>query len=337
MVEYFTDIETYEKRKDGYLYPKKDTQKYTIGGICDQKSKIRYFKNKEEHKEHIIKEAKKLEKQKKNMKIRAHYANYDFYALFQKEIINQEWEIIRNEPLIAKHRTLPITWLDTYAIVARPLEEIGKMLKKEKQKMPPKIKDAEELKTYLERDIEIIRELIKTIKKTMKKIGKEPRNIWTTPQIAGNNFIEWLKKNKKTYGILEIRGKKETRIIKNKNEEQTRKAYRLGRCEAFQTGTFEKVTHIDQNRQFPYAATKIRVPNLKTEIRIKDATKIKNMIDINKTIKQLEGIATATIKTPTKEEIGILPIKTSDYDFIIPKGIAKATEWAKKGWEWLWK
>lgn len=200
MVNYYTDIETYAyKEKELKYEPEVDTRKYAIGGICKDKGKTRYFKTAEEHKKYIYEEEEKQRKYKKEVTIYAHYSIYDFYAIFKKEILKGEWEIIRSEPLIAKHRTKKITFLDTYAIIRAKLELIGEMIGKQKLEMPREIKEIEEIKPYLERDIEIVKETIQEIKKIIGQIGTKPRRIWTAPQIAGNNFINWIINNKEEY------------------------------------------------------------------------------------------------------------------------------------------
>lgn len=116
MVNFYIDTETYEWNESKQEYtPILNTNKFVMGAIKEEKEKTKIFTNKEEMKEWIKNKEIQLRNQKKIMTIYAHYANYDFLTIYKEEIRNNEWKIIRNDPLIATKKGTKLKIIDTTA------------------------------------------------------------------------------------------------------------------------------------------------------------------------------------------------------------------------------
>lgn len=301
MANYYLDIETYEYNGEEYT-PILDCNKFTCAYLMDEKGKGKFYDNKEELKEDIIKITEKNNKYKRRTIIYAHNAQYEYLGIWKNEILKGEFKEIRSNPLITKHKT-GFMLLDTMAIINERLEIIGEKIGHKKGTMPQKIRLINELEEYNKQDCEICRQLIIYIKKNLEEMNIKIRTIMTTPQISVNAFIQHLIKTKEGYDILEIKNGR-CEIIKSKYDKFLRNAYHLGRNTVYQSGIYNNVTLIDQNRQFPYSSTIIETPNLRQEYYMEEPLeKIKEDYFYENYI----GVCLAKVKIENYQGIGILP------------------------------
>lgn len=312
----YIDIETYkwDEEKKGYK-PIKNTNEFLIGAIGTSKG-IEFYENKEEMKQRIIEIATKNHKNKKKTYVYAHSAIYDSIGLFKKELINGNIKMIRESNLLATKDEIGLAIIDTKNFSNKKLKEIGHIIGTEKMEMPGNPKSVTEIIPYLRRDIEVLKGFVEYIENTLKQIGIRPKALWTTPQIAMNAFLTKMSRDKKAYKILKFKGKEGMQIIPTKYDEFLRKAYRLGRTQAFKIGEEKGVTYIDQNRQFPYALGRMEVPNLREERHLKNPLKwLKQDFFLNNYC----GVCKATLDLNEYEGIGMLPIEYEGYEGYYPK------------------
>lgn len=318
MGNYFYDTETYVKNEEtGELEPQRNCNAFTIGCLS-VKGKKELFYNKEEMRKRMLEIARKEAKEGRRTYYYAHYGFYDFLAVFKQDLLKGEIRLIREQPIIAEYEKERIQFLDTSALMNMRLAEAGEKLGIKKLEMPKEIRSAMELIPYVKRDVEITETILEYIRESMKKLGVNVRSIWTMPQLAMNYFIKWLEDYKEGYDIYEIRivdGLQRGAIVATKHHDFIKRAYRLGRCEAFQIGKWKKATLIDQNRQFPYAMTQMKVPNLRKEMYIKEPLKY---MAKERLFSNYVGVAKCKIRFKVKD-IGLLAARHKDYRLINPK------------------
>ena len=332
MTCYYFDTETYEKEGEE-LKPVLNTNKYVLGCISNGKW-YRFYEKPEELKKEILRIAKTELSLKKRPTFYAHYATYDVYALFKKELKERKLKKLNNCEIykykdtneeIRQYKTttdtqgntyeqeiiVPLTFdiIDTMNFSNTSLKEIGIKINLEKGELPTKITNANQLKTYLQRDVEILATFIEKLKKDLTKLGGKPKILYTAPQIAVNKYITWLQNQKESKNILKTISAGKSGFIQQIEHEFIREAYKGGRNEAFQTGTFTNCAHIDMNAMYPYATTQIQHPNLTKQYVVEKPLKI---IKLNNLLENYIGVAEITIQCPEDKEIGLLPINVQD-------------------------
>lgn len=296
-----------------------DCTKFILGCIVKENcKKAEFFTDKNELWKRVIKIGESEAKRKRVLNVYSHNASYDFYSYADLKSKNLEWFCHR--PFIVTYkeeRKEIIKFLDSWAIFKMPLEELGKIIGIPKLKMPEKLIkeeekyefwEIEEMKRYCERDARICLEGIKHIRKKMEENGIKVKRIYTINQIAINYLMNHLKSRKKNEYIMWNNKTGETR--RTFRQKEIHEAYRGGRTEAFKTGEFEETTYIDCNSLYPYCATKIRFPDLRTE------RMHWRPLEIFKEKELLEkiGISRVMIKNESSK-IGLLGIRTPDFSF----------------------
>lgn len=288
---------------EGYYYPVLDgTGEYFIAGslvLEDEFKKV--FYDKKEMWEFIKELGRKYRKNGKCLYLFAHNIKYDFYNIFErdnnlsilcenpfigiynikeeKKIKKEKWDRYekhlrlnnkfysykeKEEEVIVEFKTECIKFLDSMNLFSMSLKRLGDLIKYEKLEMPKVIKDIKELKeleTYVLRDSEIVIESIKMLREKLKEDKVHVKRIMTINQIA----IAYLLKMMKREECQIFKSKKSENIIQSKYRNKIRKAYRAGRVEVWKIGKFDNVTYIDCNSLYPYSATKIKFPDVKTE------------------------------------------------------------------------
>jgi len=97
------------------------------------------------------------------------------------------------------------------------------------------------------------------------------------------------------------------RLKKTKYRHKIHEAYRGGRSEAFQTGSFEHLMRIDANSLYPYLAVEHEYPALGTDQYIHNPTK--QGID-NKWLFSNMGVSNVILKTPNfQNRYGCIPVR----------------------------
>lgn len=153
------DIETYKKNQETNKYePTLDATQYVLGGIKVQGQKKTYFyKKKQDLWNHIIKLGKAQEKRKKTLNVYAHNMNYDFHGI--ADFTDKNIKIHSIKPFIVKYvinKKEVISFLDTYAIIKQSLAKAGHIIGYEKGQLPQEITHTNQLKQYLQQDINIV-------------------------------------------------------------------------------------------------------------------------------------------------------------------------------------
>lgn len=311
-----TDTETYEKRRDGYYYPKLGANNYTIGVIYYENGTSESFTNKEDHwkriKELTIQESKK----NKPLYIYAHNHQYDLIAYAGKQpILNNEINIICEKPLLAK-MSQKTYLLDTLSFFRLTLEEIGQLIKEPKGKMPKKIKDPKELIPYCTQDCKVTMQSIKYIQKTLAEVGFKPRKLLTAGQIAISTWLTHIRKTNQYKGIM-WNGK----IHKSPNWQKTKVAHRGGHIQAYKKGTYKNCTQLDYKGFYANIMRTMKFPNLQ-KYKLINNPKQEQYQDIIQTI----GITQATIQIHVPENhIPFLPIRYDKTQYRPKKATVKGT------------
>jgi len=306
----------------------------------------------------------------------AHNLAYDFYRLFEITDPKIKW-IKKESPMICEYydnnerKGLPIiTFLDTIGIFKGTgnhflsLKTVGQITGEQKKELPKEIseklfdekkaneltkKEKQIIAEYCMQDCKAVIGAINYIKEGLAKEGVKINRIYTIGQIARNIFRKKVNQNEKwaitMYPSKET--KQKDKRYQNKGQEYWKspngafihKAYRGGRVEAIQkTGTFKNVNNSDINSLYPYCATLIPFPDLRTESKQTDKPlKTKNLYSIINRI----GVTECILKKK-KEEIGSIPIKYQDKErhMIYPKQACtmigtwtnlELKEWLKQG------
>lgn len=216
-----------------------------------------------------------------------------------------------------------IRFLDTFYLINKSLKEIGLILGYEKleprEELQAKYKqdkeieltwgEKQELIKYCERDTEICLRIVEFIKERLEEENYRPHFITTIGSLA----IGLFNKRIKAMGMKGIMFEwKENKHDKNKYDEYhmtqypetIRRAYKVGRIEAFQTGDFENTTNIDKKSCFPKAMTEMPFPNIKKETQITKPLETFKEKELLNTI----GVSTCTVECPDIE-LGYLPLR----------------------------
>lgn len=276
------DVETYEMREDGLLYPILDCNKYTIGATKQEGQKVKFHKTREDMWNYILKKGIAEQKRGKVLYLYAHKAKYDWYAYANRG--DKHIKIYNHDPFIASYRNNGkemIKFLDTMAIWRTSLDEVGKIIGLNKLEMPDKVWKPEELKTYLERDVEVCLQSILEARRLCRENGIKVRRLYSIGQIAVCNLLNEIKKTpmSKTFFADE----RSNLVWKSKYPELVHKAYRAPSVHA-KTGVYENIKGVDCNSLYPKAASEMRFPDLRTEKFIRNTLRHMTEEELLKTI-----------------------------------------------------
>lgn len=348
MVTIAIDIETYGKRGE-FLEPELNAQNFVLGCLMIQGRKTPYFfKKAEDMWNFIIELAHKNRKYKHNIYVYAHNHKYDYYGYAKGKILETDKiKIMTLRPFTAMimtgERTTGGYLADTQAFYNCSLKEMGNKLGTKKLEMPINVKDIEELKAYVQRDVEIVLKGIQKIKETLKRVGVRTKKLLTAGQVSMTTFQTLIKKRyycKKCEKILKGEETRKDKIIvtkrgiekekkikrckrcesetpplsaylfiggtmhKTKYPRDVKRAYRGERVEAIKKGNVKGITYIDINGLYPWCLMNMEIPDPTTERKEKNPEFYYTKEEILKKI----GIAKAIVEVPDNE-LGYLPIR----------------------------
>lgn len=294
---------------------KEDKTKFLQGCLITDKGTINIFYDKEKLWETIIEIGKYDAKLKRKLKVYSHDAQEDFYSYANLQDTNIS--IQSTNPFIASYKGQKkngkigdiIKFYDTQAIWRMGIEELAKKLDEtlEKPKIfdeNPTIDEMREKEEYIVTKTKIIITSILWIKQKLKEEGILIKNYSTISQIAINYMLNKLSKaGDKKYLFYDQKGQRMHWIQENWARE-IKKAQRGGRVEAYQLGEYNNVTYWDANSLFPYSATRIIIPDMRTGRKIKDPLRIYELKDLLDKV----GVHNCMIYNDI-DEIGIIPIR----------------------------
>lgn len=301
-MDFAYDTETYKKGKNGKYTPVLDaTGKYfLVGSITNDKGESKIFLSKEEMWKYIIETGKKLRKNGHTAYFYAHNSKYDFFNIYnmdknlsiisefpfiaayyvnvRKIVPLEEWEDyqtflemskrkysyrINTDSVDVDLKEEAIRFIDSMGLFRMPLRELGKIIGLEKLELPQEVdkKELGEMLPYVTRDTEILIKAVKMLKEKLKADGIGIKRLTTMNQIAISYLVKMIKELK-----IDIFNGVGDKIVQSKARRKIRKAYRGGRVEAWKTGITKGVSSIDCNSLYPYAASIMKFPNLKTEV-----------------------------------------------------------------------
>lgn len=289
-------------------------QAFIIGSITykqNDKQQMKTYNKPQELWNKILELGEQEAKTKRNLYVYAHNMEYDFYTTVDWN--DQEVKIIATKPLIIKRKN--IQFIDSMNTLKLSLRKIAQITNQEKGWLNEKLKtndntiltkkEMEELIKYNQLDTIILYNAIKQVKETLKEDGINIRKILTSGNLAMNAYIQFLKKKPYAKELMSNKIKGKFRKINYKEEE--RNAYRGGRIQAIELGTFENCTQADLNSAYAESATKIQYPNLSTQKFIKNPLQSMTEKEILNTPNTI-GITKCLIKT-TNDKYGYMPIR----------------------------
>ena len=354
------DVETYKDIGNGVCKPILDgTGKYfLIGSVTNEKGKSETFLNKDEMWQYILDLGRKARKHGHTIYAYGHNVKYDFYNIFK---MNKNLVIISEFPFIASYyvtvkkemelnkwngykqyldlskrrytykiekdrvdlwlKEEAVRFLDSLSIFRTSLKNVGDIIGFKKLDLPKKLKkeDLKVITPYVTRDSEILIKAIKMLKKKINDDGVKIKRLVTMNQIAISYLLKLMRKEK--IDIFKGEGNK---LVQSKARRKVRKAYRGGRVEAWKLGIYKKVSSIDCNSLYPYSASIMRFPDLKTEIFWNKPKKEYWEKLLNKT-----GICRAMMFN-RKCELGLLPIRLPHISYYPKKGKYLIGTWTNK-------
>lgn len=299
-----TDTETYEERGE-YLVPVRNARRYVIGCMITEDNKRKIFYNPNKQADYILDLTDNAIKDKEQLIICAHEALYDFVAIFRDKLVSERIKYLspRNPfiGIIDEHTY----FIDTRGFFQTRLYYLGLEMGIPKLTMPMKIKHPKQLIHYVTRDTEICLYSLLELRQLIAQLGYKPRKMLTAGQLAITSYLTYLKRKGQHTKIQRYNEDlKRYETVKTKYPE-IREAYRGGRNEAFQTGEWKKVTQIDINSLYPYIASEMPFPNLRTEKRIRQPSQKVMKFIINQ---GRIGIAQCIMQA-NNPETPILPIR----------------------------
>lgn len=307
MVMLALDVETYKYDKKRKIYvPNLNAKDFTLGCILvDGRKNPLWFTKPDDMFNYLLKFIRQRKKEGHNAYIYGHKHSYDLYSYAQNFLQRTDLiDLKSQEPLFAIVEDNGFL-LDTRSFFKSKLEDVGRLIKLPKKDMPLEVKNIEELKPYLLRDVEIVLEAMKHVRDKMHKLGIRPKKMLTSGQLAMTFFKTWCKNklyNKTPYSAYLY---KKGTIHRSKFHGFIRRALRGARNECFKQGVFENVTMVDINSLYPYVMAEImEMPDLISERFIKDADVFFPHDEILNKI----GVAKATVIFP-KTKIGYLPVR----------------------------
>ena len=186
------DTETYEfNEKEGEFKPVLNSRKFILGCAIVNNNKEYYFYT---HTEMAKWLKEQIEQSKHKVYIYGHNIEYDFYAIFKDELINDDMKYIMFGNMIAIYKNKGY-FIDTMHFYKCSLKAVGETIGLEKLEMPETIRYIEELKPYLYRDTKIVSEAIVQLRKIMEQLGFRPRKLLTAGQLAITSFLTFSKRN----------------------------------------------------------------------------------------------------------------------------------------------
>jgi len=266
----------------------------------------------------------------REFKNKEEFKRWEWYAKREKI----EYKILTElgDMIIIEYKKEAIKFLDTLAIFHMPLKKIGEMIGFPKQEMPTEIGERltktkiKEIAKYCMRDCEVTMKAIRFLKDKLAEENLKIRNLCTINQIAISYVLNKLRKAEAKQILYVNRENKVTDMTWNtKYKNDIHSAYRGGFVRAWNTGVFEGVTSIDANSLYPYSATIMDFPDLRTERKIYKPLEKMNKEELLSEI----GISRAMIINKSNE-LGLLPIRLPEKSYSPKKGKIMIGTWTNK-------
>lgn len=174
----------------------------------------------------------------------------------------------------------------------------------------PTFLQIQEINKYMVQDVKVTKQLMDFVKVKLKDENVNIKRIMTISQIAMSRMLMKLKE-KNISNFFQDKAKNE--VFKNNWNDDIRKAYKGGRCEVFSNAgnLITQADYIDVNSLYPFALTKIPIPELNSCRKIKQPLK---SLDINYILSKI-GVSECLIKVNSNDDIGLLPIRTIDGNY----------------------
>lgn len=307
MVMLALDVETYEyDEKDKVYRPGLNAKNFTLGCIMIDKRKTPlWFTDPEEMYNYLLEFVRQKKKEGHNCYIYGHKHSYDLYSYAQNHLHETDiLDVKCQEPLFAVLDETGFL-LDTRSFFKSKLEDVGRLLNFPKGEMPKEVKSIDELKEYLQRDVEIVLKAMEEVRNKMNQLGIRPKKMFTAGQLAMTFFKTWCKNQKYKDSNYSAYLYKRGTIHRSRFHKFIRKALRGARNECFQQGIFEDVTMVDINSLYPYVmAYEMRMPDLISERFISEPEEFFPREELLSKI----GVAKATVVFP-KIKLGYLPVR----------------------------
>ena len=126
-----------------------------------------------------------------------------------------------------------------------PLSKLGELIGLEKMEMPTQPETTLQIIPYVRRETRIIQIAMKHLKNLLKDNGFNIRRHITISQIAMSAMLYSVRATGEHPQLFF--NKDFNRVYPTQNADLIHKAYRYGRIEAFDTGTFNNVNYVDIN------------------------------------------------------------------------------------------
>lgn len=296
-----------------------DATKFIMGCVLTEHNlnKPTFFTNKRTMWNHILKLATQCSKHKKILNVYAHNHMYDFLG-YAPVLTDQHIKWYSENPFIVAYKNTKgkeiIKFLDTYSIFNMALWKLGELINTPKLTMPNELlntnttvtpKLIERIKPYNHRDCVIVLRAIQYLKSKLATENIRPKRFYTISQIGMSHMLAELKKqprNQISDIFYDIPRNKTYQTI---HADKIHQAYRGGRVECFDTGTFADVTLIDKSSFYGKCLCEITIPSLKDERKIRNPLSICTIEELLKK----PGISKCALYNKSCS-IGLLPVRT---------------------------
>jgi len=310
-----------------------NAQHFLMGVLYFENGKYETFRSKHLLYDRLLDIITRENKRHKKVTIYGHNLQYDYIAIGAH--LDYHNIIYSDSPFIADHVTFEANgyktehakWIDTIGLWRGSLEELGKAIGEPKMPTPewltldtysPTSSELSDAETYMIHDARLLMHFVLGLRGKLWKEGIRPRLLITTPQIALSYFTSYLSKidTAATTGFYDdYRYIQPTTWFADATTgsyhmtaypEKILEAYRGGRVEAFRTGSADGVTSIDVNSLYPYIASTMRCPDLRTETY---HTATDDSTVLSSRLSSL-GISCCSVVLDQELPIGYLPLRT---------------------------
>lgn len=291
---------------------------FRFGVVKTEKGEAKVFHKRKKMWEHIKELGRTEQLRGHRIYMYGHNIEYDIYGTV--DLKDKELRYFSFNPFIAEYRN--IQFVDTMGLFRGSLAKMGKTVELEKKNMEVELLTKEKLTMeekakmidYCKRDVDIVLRGVKLVKERLREDGIGTRRILTAGQIAINYFTNSIRDKPYNKAILAENLKaimwqdqKRGKYHDTRNADEVHAAYRGGRVQNWIVGTEQNVTYIDANSLYPWAATQIQFPDLRTEVLTKDPLKHFSKKELLKGI----GVSKALIEKPG-EDIGYIPVRDKE-------------------------
>lgn len=315
------DTETYEYDQAENVYrPVLNARKFVLGCAKVEGKGTFFFKDPIEMWLFLKDLIERNIKYKRNTYIYAHNAEYDWYAIMKDRLMDKDIKYVTFNPFIAIYKKKGY-FLDTMSFYNMSLDAVGKILGFRKGRLPMEVNSIDELKEYIERDVEIVYRAVTNLKEMVGKLGFKPKKLLTSGQLAMTSFMTYCKRNKIHKTFMSYNEKKKAfEVTKTKHKQKVRAAFRGGMNCCFKLGKFKDVKLLDANGLYAYIMSNMEFPDLKTESYMENVGVglLMGMLKLHL------GVARVKVRAPNIN-LPYLPIRYTKYTVYPPSRIMYGT------------